>query len=344
MDFGEGLSPRVRGNPAGVIIISCYQRSIPACAGEPPPGNGQPGLVEVYPRVCGGTGRNMSPAGARKGLSPRVRGNPISGRAQSFRSRSIPACAGEPAACEYAGQAGAVYPRVCGGTDLPDGEIRHMRGLSPRVRGNPPGPAPTPRRTRSIPACAGEPGRSRTAACRPGVYPRVCGGTLRRQSPLRRGSGLSPRVRGNHNGQDYQATNAGSIPACAGEPSSLVNTENPLRSIPACAGEPSGPKNTANAPTVYPRVCGGTPGGCRATGRTTGSIPACAGEPSFIRALAADFRVYPRVCGGTPGPTGERGPRGGLSPRVRGNLAADVGQEHIVGSIPACAGEPVIGR
>ena len=51
--------------------------------------------------------------------------------------------------------------------------------------------------------------------------------------------------------------------------------------------------------------------------------------------------VYPRVCGGTDGL--ERVCQGGqgLSPRVRGNLVwRDVDIETI-GSIPACAGEPV---
>ena len=223
---------------------------------------------------------------------------------------------------------------------MPDGEIRHMRGLSPRVRGNPPGPAPTPRRTRSIPACAGEPGRSRTAACRPGVYPRVCGGTLRRQSPLRRGSGLSPRVRGNHNGQDYQATNAGSIPACAGEPSSLVNTENPLRSIPACAGEPTIQMEGWTGNRVYPRVCGGTQWAKEHGQRPNGLSPRVRGNPGRLPGYGPDDGVYPRVCGGTLIYQGAGSRLQGLSPRVRGNPGANRRTRAKRRSIPACAGEP----
>jgi hypothetical protein len=50
--------------------------------------------------------------------------------------------------------------------------------------------------------------------------------------------------------------------------------------------------------------------------------------------------VYPRVCGGTTSrrPVGQR--VGGLSPRVRGNLMAEVRDIKKLRSIPACAGEP----
>ena len=51
----SGLSPRVRGNRAESHRERVQLRSIPACAGEPPPGamGCRPG--KVYPRVCGGT-------------------------------------------------------------------------------------------------------------------------------------------------------------------------------------------------------------------------------------------------------------------------------------------------
>ena len=70
---------------------------------------------------------------------------------------SIPACAGEPADHYRKRFAGAVYPRVCGGTLKNQELARAMGGLSPRVRGN-----HAPIRwarvvRRSIPACAGEP-------------------------------------------------------------------------------------------------------------------------------------------------------------------------------------------
>ena len=49
--------------------------SIPARAGEPASGYRAGYTAEVYPRACGGTIEALSGDGARKGLSPRVRGN-----------------------------------------------------------------------------------------------------------------------------------------------------------------------------------------------------------------------------------------------------------------------------
>ncbi len=50
--------------------------------------------------------------------------------------------------------------------------------------------------------------------------------------------------------------------------------------------------------------------------------------------------VYPRVCGGTcPYSPTAHGPTG-LSPRVRGNLVHVAHPDHLLRSIPACAGEP----
>ena len=71
-----------------------------------------------------------------------------------------------------------------------------------------------------------------------GVYPRVCGGTMRARRIWPWSAGLSPRVRGNL-GCHLAATKFwGSIPACAGEPSAAYRRR-------VCT-------------TVYPRVCGGT--------------------------------------------------------------------------------------
>ena len=134
---------------------------------------------------------------------------------------------------------------------------------------------------------------------------------------------------------------------------------------------------------VYPRVCGGTshipcrrrrPRGLsprvrgnrvRAEGWQlhSGSIPACAGEPSRFSRRGRRSRVYPRVCGGTDNPRSSRDkdavyprvcggtqswarlslPSSGLSPRVRGNRHRGPEVTIRLGSIPACAGEPLRG-
>ena len=80
----EGLSPRVRGNHWHHVFGDANFRSIPACAGEPRRWSKKCGRVTVYPRVCGGTKQRDVTGRRRRGLSPRVRGNPS-------RGRSIPA-------------------------------------------------------------------------------------------------------------------------------------------------------------------------------------------------------------------------------------------------------------
>ena len=111
-------------------------------------------------------------------------------------------------------------------------------GLSPRVRGNPVCVAALIPTCRSIPACAGEPMRGFPRAPCPWVYPRVCGGTTRSRSGPSGLFGLSPRVRGNLDGETRRDWSLRSIPACAGEP------------YAGCGPRPSR--------EVYPRVCGGT--------------------------------------------------------------------------------------
>ena len=278
------------------------------------------------------------------GLSPRVRGNRYSSGCMAPAVGSIPACAGEPPLRPRPPRPPAVYPRVCGGTSVARLRARLRVGLSPRVRGNHSAPQIPGPPARSIPACAGEPTPFSTAASPPRVYPRVCGGTFWDAAADFLEQGLSPRVRGNRLCRDRGVRGVGSIPACAGEP----------RSRRSCRA--SG--------TVYPRVCGGTHViKCRDCGRHglsprvrgnpdqghgppdgRRSIPACAGEPAFWRATGIAPAVYPRVCGGTGVLAHYLYPFQGLSPRVRGNLILQLSFLSPAGSIPACAGEPVVAR
>ena len=131
-----GLSPRVRGNRVTKLVNGQRNRSIPACAGEPPLGSCRPRPVRVYPRVCGGTVSADSVISHCPGLSPRVRGNPILRWSAITCDGSIPACAGEPAVQVSSHYQQRVYPRVCGGTVGRVSISMPSRGLSPRVRGN----------------------------------------------------------------------------------------------------------------------------------------------------------------------------------------------------------------
>ena len=210
--------------------------------------------------------------------------------------------------------------------------ITTNKGLSPRVRGN---RDCQPYRwccRRSIPARAGEPRQPSAGGGASRVYPRACGGTIATATTFTNVKGLSPRVRGN-------LERTAKIPAR-------------FRSIPARAGEPAVPAYCRRIPPVYPRACGGTERGIsfyrfnnglspRVRGNPTrpatpsspgGSIPARAGEPAGRSDAPRHRGVYPRACGGTKDSDELTWIYAkGLSPRVRGNLAATAkGQGHRV--------------
>ena len=297
--MAAGLSPRVRGNPLPRDALRRGDGSIPACAGEPAARVAAAPPSRVYPRVCGGTHVALHVGGEGEGLSPRVRGNLHQAAEGVVLAGSIPACAGEPAARTGTSIRRRVYPRVCGGTLYLATTCVVWWGLSPRVRGNRRCSSSTRPEPGSIPACAGEPRARRSGISRPGVYPRVCGGTVSGCGQTSRVMGLSPRVRGN--------------------PLHLDRDRGDIRSIPACAGEPGGRWRRTAAARVYPRVCGGTPWRANRLMRKpglsprvrgnqrddeerifgSGSIPACAGEPRRSPRAGAPAGVYPRVCGGT---------------------------------------------
>ena len=268
----------------------------------------------------GGTSARR-PGGVRvAGLSPRARGNRPTFLIAIIRTRSIPACAGDPVTLFFRAEAVRVYPRVRGGTRLPARWLLRQAGLSPRARGNLEEPLEDGTRNRSIPACAGEPAENRRP-CLPGrVYPRVRGGTGRSRQRRWPWRGLSPRARGNLTGCCRTASRSGSIPACAGEPLAELCQHTHRQGLsPRARGNPSPP--------------------CAQLARSW-SIPACAGEPVEESSLSPRKGVYPRVRGGTSSTRWQALGEAGLSPRARGNLPVFYPPVHAQGSIPACAGEP----
>ena len=167
----------MRGNHLRCESRAGRRGSIPACAGEPGCADFCFSVKRVYPRVCGGTRAARCRRPSALGLSPRVRGNRRLFPWRLAMRRSIPACAGEPLRSIFREMRIAVYPRVCGGTRSRRPPVRSLKGLSPRVRGNPLPSSFLPRKERSIPACAGEPEASAPKMTANPVYPRVCGGT-----------------------------------------------------------------------------------------------------------------------------------------------------------------------
>ena len=168
--------------------------------------------------MCGATHHRPRQSGPSRGLSPRVRGNHINGLWAPIALGPIPACAGQPSTRNKHGASVRAYPRVCGATLSLPKKAKAKAGLSPRVRGNLRSSRSVSAWSRPIPACAGQPSSATTTVEQGRAYPRVCGATLSGRGMPQAVTGLSPRVRGNHGNQTRAKSNAGPIPACAGQP------------------------------------------------------------------------------------------------------------------------------
>ena len=236
----------------------------------------------------------------------------------------------------------AVYPRVYGESSPPPPPSRSPPGLSPRVRGILGTYGQVDRAVGSIPACTGNPDRAHSAPCGPGVYPRVYGESQSEYHAPWEIMGLSPRVRGIPLPILFESDDAGSIPACTGNPRESEILVELAWVYPRVYGESD--EWTITAPNdrgLSPRVRGIRRRSERHALRN-GSIPACTGNPVAATPLAATSRVYPRVYG----ESGSRGSApatlGGLSPRVRGIRPDGQAGGARSGSIPACTGNPAL--
>ena len=160
--------------------------------------------IAVYPRACGGT--------------------------QGFcldRDRCQPA---------------TVYPRACGGTPLfpPCMLWQTLAEVYPRACGEPrPRPQQHPNE-RVYPRACGEPPAGAGHPLCDQVYPRACGGTWRDGISCSKAAGLSPRLRGNPERRLNDSEIVRSIPALAGEPSSICPRPGLIGVYPALAGNLNG--------------------------------------------------------------------------------------------------------
>ena len=213
------------------------------------------------------------------GLSPRVRGKHFSAIFSPLPRWSIPACAGEAGCRGLRLERSGVYPRVCGGSGYAYADLRVISGLSPRVRGKRRRPRQPDAPEGSIPACAGEAAEQLEFAMPGSVYPRVCGGSWRKEVTYSVDWGLSPRVRGKRAIDRMSLQEVWSIPACAGEAPASGGGSAPRAVYPACAGSVSRTRPGAWPRGLSPRVRGKLCPNCGLV-VDVGSIPACAGEAS----------------------------------------------------------------
>ena len=274
------------------------------------------------------------------GLSPQVRGSLIRAPPFCFDGGSIPAGAGKPISATRISATPTVYPRRCG--EAPPCRCRRKTpvGLSPQVRGSLAGGAIHRLFHGSIPAGAGKPVRLGDRLHRQRVYPRRCGEASLLAVLNHQSLGLSPQVRGSHEGVDGWCLKEGSIPAGAGKPKSASSRFAPRRVYPRRCGEARYTlSRSSNGGGLSPQVRGSPPPLRRGAG-WRGSIPAGAGKPTTRPSLRTTQRVYPRRCGEALGNASLPAPIQGLSPQVRGSpppLRRGAGWR---GSIPAGAGKP----
>ena len=216
--------------------LSRADRSIPAWAGEPPPGDSRMGRLRVYPRVGGGAASEVLTISPDYGLSPRGRGSHSRPAAGRQGLGSIPAWAGEPGVRGRRPDLAAVYPRVGGGATTQRARNCHSEGLSPRGRGSHLSFPLGLFWFRSIPAWAGEPGEDHAGPSGAQVYPRVGGGASRKPWRGLEKKGLSPRGRGSRIDVEFDRVRNGSIPAWAGEPAERLQRDPPGRVYPRVGG------------------------------------------------------------------------------------------------------------
>ena len=131
-----GLSPHIRGNRLTHTDRLCRRWSIPAHTGEPARPVNRAVPPRVYPRTYGGTLDYALNTTIQRGLSPHIRGNPVTAVLPLLTGGSIPAHTGEPSTLRLVPVLPRVYPRTYGGTNSLPRCADALGGLSPHIRGN----------------------------------------------------------------------------------------------------------------------------------------------------------------------------------------------------------------
>ncbi len=282
------------------------------------------------------------PARPKAGSSPRTRGTLRAALAQKEPSRFIPAHAGNARSRLARTSAIAVHPRARGERTAPTGSRMPRCGSSPRTRGTHRSARPTIRRSRFIPAHAGNAQEKSLSARRFSVHPRARGERpTPSPAPSARG-GSSPRTRGTLIFQNLAVFLR--------------------RFIPAHAGNASSSPPASSSRSVHPRARGERAYRWFLRTRFSGSSPRTRGTPVAAQFKAGGRRFIPAHAGNAkprssksrrravhPRARGERMPQpalmpqpAGSSPRTRGTLVARHAVIVMNRFIPAHAGNAAL--
>jgi len=231
------------------------------------------------------------------GSSPRVRGTHPSRFRKRKAPRFIPARAGNAKARPIPRSKMPVHPRACGERKSRSPHPNQSAGSSPRVRGTQRNHSFQNRRTRFIPARAGNARCCGMCPQPPAVHPRACGERTARFNSHNRDPGSSPRVRGTLRlTREFRIID---------------------RFIPARAGNAAQFRPMRKAAAVHPRACGerfkiwpiwvsriGSSPRVRGTRLNRSAnqfrarfIPARAGNAFYSQKYPILPSVHPRACG-----------------------------------------------
>ena len=196
------------------------------------------GLINpaVHPRVCGEQTPHSAGHSCHHGSSPRMRGTVRAGARSVRPIRFIPAYAGNRLCEAHDGGALPVHPRVCGEQTWRGQVTPGYRGSSPRMRGTVENTLEPHRRSRFIPAYAGNRSCCGSTAGSSSVHPRVCGEQTKAEAFRHANDGSSPRMRGTGKRRQWSPT--------------------VVRFIPAYAGNRTHKTTKPPPDAVHPRVCG----------------------------------------------------------------------------------------
>ncbi len=297
-------------------------------------------LPGVHPRPRGGAELEERLPPPVQGPSPPTRGSRLPRRDPPADPGSIPAHAGEPQESESGTRRAGVHPRPRGGAAGGGWRWSCAEGPSPPTRGSHRRSAHASDARGSIPAHAGEPRAAGGGGRAPRVHPRPRGGAERQTVDPTSKTGPSPPTRGSHARAARRVGGAGSIPAHAGEPSSVGGAGGARWVHPRPRGGAARREDAVVSDPGPSPPTRGSPDALRAVLRAIGSIPAHAGEPHPRVPYQTRARVHPRPRGGAANDMRNAVVRQGPSPPTRGSRVGLDAHGRGRGSIPAHAGEP----
>ena len=219
---GSGPSPLARGKRRVKRRGEPEQGTIPARAGETPLPSPAAWQLWDHPRSRGGNAWLPRPDLRGWGPSPLARGKRTHASAGGDVWGTIPARAGETAPNDYIELGTRDHPRSRGGNTSEGETLALPQGPSPLARGKRRREHAGRRQHGTIPARAGETRENRHQGFARRDHPRSRGGNCELLRKPCRQTGPSPLARGKPARACCWVTVPGTIPARAGETSSLV--------------------------------------------------------------------------------------------------------------------------